>query len=270
MTNQPIKRIFLLGFLILITSGCGNDNSTIPTPISQNPTLISFPTVPSATQTPNVQFLDIQKKWEEGPHAQAEDEISCDVCHQLQNGMVTEKVARWDRNNGRYEPVSDHNDLCLNCHEGYDRAKAAHKDFVCLDCHDQHSAGASCFDCHQQITDLSGTVPSTPVGGHENGTEDACSGSGCHSSATQVAKMPFSVHGVQHARVACAACHDADGLQVGPLADGSRWVSWSPSPVDGSDAPFYSHNLQYAVDCQRCHFEDNPWGLIQNGTQTRD
>jgi hypothetical protein len=266
MKYQDMMRIILPGVLFVVVSGCGGNQVNSPTPLPQSPTSSATPAV--VTQTPNAQFLDIQHQWEESPHAQVEDEVSCDICHPLQNGVITEKVARWDRSNGRYEPVSDHNDLCLTCHEGYDHAEAAHKDFLCLDCHDQHSTGASCFDCHQQITDLSGKVPATPVGGHSNGPDDACSGSGCHSSATQVARMPFSVHGVQHARVTCAACHDADGLQVGPLSDGSRWVSWSRSPVDGSDAPFYSHNLQYAVDCERCHFVDNPWGLATDNIQT--
>lgn len=255
-------------FLIIFVSGCGSDATHQPTSISQSPTLSSTPTAPLATETPDVQFLDIQNKWEESPHAQIEDEVACDGCHQLLNGIVTEKVAKWNQNTGQYELISNNDDLCLNCHEGYGHAENAHKDFGCLECHDQHNPSASCFDCHKQIVDLSNQIPATPVGGHNNGMDGACSGSGCHSAATQVAKMPFSTHGIQHAGVTCSACHDANELQVGPLPDGSAWVSWIKSPVDGTDMPFYSHNLQYSVDCQRCHFENNPWGLPTSDTQT--
>lgn len=268
MINQLIQRIFIFGFLIAFVAGCGSEHGGQPTSLPESSTPPSTPAIPTITATPNIQLLDIQKAWGKSPHAQAADEVTCNVCHQVQNGAVTEEIVRWDQNNPQNESVSDYNELCANCHEEYDHAEATHKNLLCLDCHDPHSTSAECFDCHPQIIDLTGKVPSTPVGGHSNGTDDACSGSGCHSSATQVAKMPFSIHGIQHARVTCSACHDADGLQVGPLPDGSAWVSWSYSKDNGSEIPFSSHNLQYHVECQRCHYKNNPWELPTDGIQT--
>jgi len=271
MINKIIKRAILLGFLMTFASGCGNHDTNPSTLIVQSPTLPPTLLVPSSTQTPGEQVsLDIQNEWKKSLHAQADEKVTCDICHQSLNGVITEEVARWDQNSGQYELVSNDNDLCLNCHQGYDHAETAHKDFGCLECHDQHDPNASCFDCHEQIIDLSNQIPATPVGGHNNGMDSACSGSGCHSMATQAAKMPFSTHGIQHARVACSACHDADELQVGPFPDGSAWASWISSPVDGIEVPFYSHNLQYKVNCQRCHFENNLWGLSTDATQVEN
>ncbi len=116
-------------------------------------------------------------------------------------------------------------------------------------------------------------VPATPVDGHNTGMDTLCNGSGCHSVATQVATMPFSVHGAQHTGVTCAACHDADGLEVGPQDNGSTWVPWRSYKIDGeaTSIPFSSHNLQYQVDCSRCHYEDNPWDLhSMGGGQSED
>ena len=263
-----MKKTLLIGFLAIIVTGCvGNDVNTVTPPV-EAPTPFATPTTlpePTATRTPDVQPLqsEIQTKWENGSHAQAVDSVHCDTCHQLQNGVVTSNIAWWNQDAGQYESVTENSNLCRNCHAGYDYAQAAHENLTCLDCHDQHSTSASCFDCHGQIKAVTIQVPSTPVDGHPNGVDAFCNGSGCHSVATQVAEMPSSVHGEQHATVTCAACHDAQGLQVGPMEDGSAWVSWHKSELEGerTSMPFYSHNLQYEVDCKRCHYENNPWDL---------
>ena len=66
-----------------------------------------------------------------------------------------------------------------------------------------------------------------------------------------------------HAAVNCVACHDASGLKVGPTPDKKTWLTFRPADPRGKpgDSPYISHDLQRKVDCARCHFPNNPWGL---------
>lgn len=262
------KRMFLFCCLAIVLVGCaeggGNAQFPVTSPIvpTTNPIAVSSAT-PTATAL-SVEQMEIESKWENGPHAHAAEAVGCRSCHRLQDGALMTGIAWWDADAGRYVPVDDGNDLCLKCHNGYDTAQMAHADMACLDCHDQHSARASCFTCHEQVKQEALTVPPTPVDGHPNGGQMAyCESAGCHSVATQVAQMPFSVHGGIHAAVTCAACHEADGYEVGPVQDGNEWVVWLPTALNGETVsmPYQSHNLQYTVDCTRCHYEANPWGL---------
>jgi len=258
------KKLFLVGFLLIILSGCtvvGMSVTDVPEDI---PTPQLIPTMPTATLMPEAETsLEIRSQWGQSPHAQATNEVACDMCHETKGGVVTSDIAFWNEFAREYEHVDDDSDLCRNCHEDYDHSETIHKEFSCLDCHDSHSTFASCLDCHTQVVESSLQVPATPIDGHNTGMDSLCNGSGCHSVATQVARMPFSIHGAQHSKISCEACHDADGLQVGPLAGEDVWTSWysSGSGEEPTLVPFSSHNLQLEVDCLRCHYDDNPWGL---------
>ena len=263
MIKAKMKSV-IVWLLIIALSGCvGNSINAVSFPTKAEVSQI-FPITPTITQASNTElFLDVQHAWEQGPHAQMTDEVKCDTCHQSQDGDAVDDIALKNRFTGKSEAVDNYSDLCRGCHEDYDHAESAHKSFACLDCHDPHTGFASCFDCHQQIAEQSIQVPATPVDGHNTGMDSLCNGSGCHSVATQVAGMPFSVHGTQHSGVSCSACHDAEDVPVGPLDDEKIWVSWRESESNGEPIilPFTSHNLQYHVDCNRCHFEGNPWEL---------
>ena len=83
----------------------------------------------------------------------------------------------------------------------------------------------------------------------------------CHDASV------YSGAPVVHAPVAggaCVACHDASGLEVGPFEYLSEWVTFRSTEFFGqiSTNPYKSHKVQLVVDCARCHFVDNPWGLM--------
>jgi hypothetical protein len=71
-------------------------------------------------------------------------------------------------------------------------------------------------------------------------------------------------HGSVHIDVACVACHDASGLEVGPIEGKGQWKTFRTTELLGrsSREPYQSHNLQREVACDRCHYADNPWGLV--------
>jgi hypothetical protein len=239
---------------------------TAPNGDSQLPIL--SPIAPSATSTSEAQtrLVDIQRQWEGSPHAQVEDAVDCQNCHQLQNGLATSELAWWNERSGMYEFVANSTDLCLKCHTEYDDTKSAHAQKACTDCHDEHMVKSSCFDCHDQIRMESIQALATPIDGHPGGMAADCEGSGCHSMATQkaqMAEMAFSIHGTSHANVSCEACHAADDFEVGPTQDENIWVLWRKIKINGETllVPYRSHNLQYEVDCARCHFDGNPWNL---------
>lgn len=250
------KLLHFLVWIILLT-GCVSEQTDTPPPVEV--------VTPVATQLPEVENdqSEMIEDWEISGHAQAKDVIDCDACHQVKNGSVIPGIVWWNQDLGEYEIVSDGNELCVKCHAEYNNAETVHVDLTCLDCHETHSNAASCFGCHYQLKWSGVEVQPTPSDGHPNGDTAFCEGSGCHSVATQVANVANSIHGSTHAMVTCVACHASEGNPVGPLPGGTNWVLWREGRDNGDDKlkPYQSHNLQFEVDCARCHFETNPWGL---------
>ena len=259
---NKIIRLILISFIAVFINGCTGANILTPEPYLITPTATAItPTMELSSQA-EVQQSDARENWTNSDHAQAGNTVDCYVCHQIQNGLATKDIAWRNQETGQYESLADSNGLCTKCHPDADTAEKAHSDKACVDCHNPHSLTASCLNCHKQIKQAAVIAPSTPTDGHPNDTP-FCEGSGCHSIATQAAQSPMSIHGSSHANVACEDCHDADGLQVGPTQDGSVWLLWREVEISGKKTlmPYQSHNLQFEVDCDRCHFEGNPWNL---------
>lgn len=220
---------------------------------------------PTETISPQMQARqnEITSIWENSVHAQASNPVNCNDCHLTENGVVLEAVYWRNQQTGQYEAVSGGSSVCGQCHSI--SAEHAHKLFDCVDCHDPHKVEASCTDsgCHSNIQTVFYEIPATPVGGHPASGSSFCGGNNCHSVATAVAQSAGSIHGPAHASVTCEACHDASQLQVGPFADNGNWVTLQLGEFNGESVktPSFSHDIQLEVDCARCHFEDNPWGL---------
>jgi hypothetical protein len=202
--------------------------------------------------------------------------IRCDVCHAVSKGIASSEIAWWDQATGEYEAVASSTALCEKCHADTevlrhrrDLGNAAHAGFRCTNCHDAHSTTTSCTQagCHTDIGQAAGqaTPPATPSVGHQAGSQGFCGGPQCHASATAAAQGTRLMHDGIHAVVTCVACHDASGLEVGPLEDGSAWVTWRKTELLGreNNEPYQSHAITRQVDCLRCHNAGNPWGLVE-------
>jgi hypothetical protein len=266
---NKITGLILVSIFAIVVVGCTGiaTETSVPEKYFVTPALPVITPTMTLSSGLQTQQSNIHENWINSAHAQTDSVVNCDVCHQLQNGIAAKDIAWLNQTTNQYEVVADSNDLCTECHVDADTAETAHSDEACVDCHNPHSLTASCLGCHKQIKQAAVIAPSTPTDGHPNDTP-FCEGSGCHSIATQAAQSPFSIHGVNHAKVACVACHDADGFHVGPSEDGSVWSLWHEVEVDGKKTllPYQSHNLQFEVDCERCHFEGNSWGLrLLNG-----
>ncbi len=168
--------------------------------------------------------------------------IGCDVCHRLENGKADTEIAWFNKARGMHESVANATVLCEKCHtdtnvlrHSRDLGKSAHIGFQCTQCHDPHTTQASCTSAR------------------------------CHASVPRTAE-----HDATHANVNCVACHDASRLQVGFDNQGKTWVTWRTTEINGrkTTASYISHNLQKAVDCVRCHFIGNPWGLLESVGKT--
>jgi len=161
------------------------------------------------------------------------DSVQCNVCHRMKKGVADPQYA-WLA----IPPIDDYEDLasttelCVKCHievdvEGHMPVEiaGAHADYTCTQCHDAHATTATCAtdDCHPDVVE-----PITPIPGHD---ED-------------------------HQIVACWACHDADGLEIG-IDEQGMWTT----VVGESKEPFASHNTVTEALCERCHFPSNPWDL---------
>lgn len=228
----------------------------IPTP---SPTDTPRPTPTSTPQIPAHQY-EITDIWEKSPHALAADPVGCEDCHSVENGIVMNELQHGKPQTGRNEAGLGEDPICGRCHQ-VPSVGSAHPDFSCGDCHDPHVVKVSCTDsgCHSNIPTVFYELPATPTNGHPTNGSSFCGGGNCHSMATAVAQTTRSIHGPAHAFVACEACHGGSPMKAGPSLENGRWVLLHE---DGSELPF-SHDLQSGVDCSRCHFENNPWGLSQ-------
>lgn len=292
---SPIRSLLLFCIVALWVTGCAPDAINEPAPGESV-------VLPEVRATPDPQMAQIQQAWERGPHADTYalekgpntycarchspanwdteatidpppncvsckfafepepriaagnplvDEadwqsIDCAVCHPVEDGVVQAQIAWYDRQTGYYETVSSSAELCSQCHRDTETLRharplgdEAHADFDCTDCHDAHDTTASCggTECHEEV-----------IAAREGQTEAEHKG-----------------HDAAHAAVACVACHDATGLEVGPLEDQAGWMTFRTVDLLGrsSTEAYQSHQLGLDVDCRRCHFAGNLWGLSE-------
>jgi len=185
--------------------------------------------------------------------------INCETCHRVEDDVVQEGVAWLNPLTGEYKEVNTPNELCTKCHltsqgvsytggRGVEHeiylGGSAHKNWAgmledvrkpeyCTECHDPHTqVPKQCQDCH---------------------TIDEAT----HAKGKYVAMKEV---------LTCMACHDAGGYDVGPHPDEAMGGIWVPQETTvGRGGPttsaVVSHSIQWQVDCDRCHFEENPWGL---------
>ncbi len=167
--------------------------------------------------------------------------IDCNVCHKVdKKGNVQPEYAWLEiAPLEEYTDVASPTELCLKCHAPVDLSNhasvtvsGAHEGYECTQCHSAHSTTAS------------------------------CTASGCHDAT-------IAVHDSHHQQVTCAACHDDSGMEVDIHAETGKWSTYLPSTVEpnGAHFAFTSHNLTAKVNCSRCHFTGNPWGIPESVTQ---
>ena len=173
--------------------------------------------------------------------------VGCDVCHKVDGGVVSSQIAIWNNGMGKYDAVATTTQLCEKCHTdslGGTRHKVhlgggAHSNQIgqttkrpelCTDCHDPHSLKADCATCHAKAL-----KPDKPISGHD----------------------------AAHANVKCVACHDASGMKVRPVEGKNYWTTGNVSVRATTETftPLTSHDFKKAVDCVRCHYDNNPWKL---------
>jgi predicted CXXCH cytochrome family protein len=216
--------------------------------------------------------------------------IDCQVCHRMEDGHADPDPAWQDPASGYYETVGSSSELCEKCHQDNptlrhhrDLGDAAHNGYECTECHDAHSAKASCLSCHvarftsrprfipehqdvnsnDQCRECHADAWSTHDMELQQSGDDNCLG--CHERLMGLETIPPIMYGHSeaHQAVNCVACHDASGLTVGPLEGMQLWMAFRTTELLGRETttPYQSHNLQGSVDCSRCHFQGNSWGL---------
>lgn len=179
--------------------------------------------------------------------------VTCVMCHQedkkgnLQPEVSWLEIPPLDE----YASVETHSELCLKCHDtegiaehGQVDVGSGHADMQCTECHSPHSTTATCVtgDCHAGVLSDTDETP-----GHDD----------------------------DHKDVSCAACHDSAGWDVGPHPETGIWVTFGPwsyqetvdgevTVLDSGTTPFSSHDLGLEVNCERCHFSGNTWGLTES------
>lgn len=168
--------------------------------------------------------------------------ISCNVCHEVdKKGNVQAEYAWLEiAPLEEYADVASPTELCLKCHGPVDipdhgsvTVSGVHQGYECTICHSAHSTVASC---------------------------DAA---GCHDSAS------IAAHDAYHQDVKCTTCHDGDGMELAPAEETGLWNTFLTAAGSAGENrfPYTSHNMVREVDCSRCHFTSNPWGLLEDVVQ---
>jgi hypothetical protein len=174
--------------------------------------------------------------------------IPCKVCHKLdkkgnvQPEIMWLEIAPLDE----YIAVASPSELCLKCHapaeipgHGIIDLANAHADYQCTGCHSAHSTTATCANA------------------------------GCHSDVLDPAKS-IPGHDADHQTVACVACHDGGGMQVGIDENtGLLTTFFTAATAEGASQNFHfaSHNIVLQASCERCHYAGNPWNLSESVEQ---
>ncbi len=286
-------RIFCLGLIACICAGCQT-----PAPIRTSQKSPTAPVIPTVTESVSQKYPQEWNDWEAGPHSVAYDlgkgpntycarchspqnwdsnaqidpvpncvsckfefeaspriavgnpligesewkGIGCEVCHRVENAVTNPAISWFNQQTGYSETITSSSQLCEKCHMDTQTLRYkielgvdAHNDFTCTDCHQSHSTFASCSSetCHSDVTFSEELNPDHPG------------------------------HTTFHQSVNCTACHDASGLDVGPMEGTEIWTTFRTTEVLGraQTVPYTSHNLTTEIECKRCHFLDNPWGI---------
>ncbi|MEW6717354.1 MAG: hypothetical protein AB1345_07620 [Chloroflexota bacterium] len=216
--------------------------------------------------------------------------IGCEVCHNVSDGVADAGIGWLNPTTGYHETVASVTGLCEKCHldtqtlrHKRDLGEGVHSTFECTTCHDAHSVKANCINCHSIV--MSDTPLATlehpsavsnegcrrchPQAWDKHDREIRLSGNdncmACHDELVVDTTQALAqmAHNVAHSAVSCIACHDASGLEVGPIEGQNLWVTFRTVTLLGRSQtePYQSHNLQRVVDCGRCHYSGNPWGL---------
>ena len=163
--------------------------------------------------------------------------IECHVCHQADGDEIEPEIAWLEiAQIEEYEEVAGSTELCQKCHLAGEitghasvTVEGDHEGYQCTQCHEVHSTAAS------------------------------CGGEGCHDQMAE----PITGHDEAHAAVNCVACHDSTGMEVGPDPATSAWTTFITAMKENEMRAFSSHSTQLSVDCERCHYSQNPWGLSE-------
>jgi len=194
--------------------------------------------------------------------------VECNTCHEVENCQLAVEPAWYEQRTGGYVSIEDTIELCEKCHtdtQMLSLGDKTHAGFSCTTCHDAHRLETSCTNqgCHRSLDSVNPLAIN-----FTHPSNDNCYQAGCHGGfvltptpeSTVVPRIVWNHRDGNHNAVSCAACHDANGLEVGMLD--SVWVT-----INSSAMEYYpSHNIQRSVDCNRCHFVDNPWGLMDIST----
>ncbi len=170
-------------------------------------------------------------------------DIPCFVCHEKDKKDNIQPEYTWLEiaATEEYAKVDTPTELCQKCHNEAElpghvvsQLGGAHGEYECTDCHDAHDTVASCgdVDCHGDVVE-----PAESIAGHD---ED-------------------------HQLVSCEACHDGDALVVGPSEEDGIWRTYVAVPSGDTEktVSYTSHNIMLDAPCERCHFAENPWGLVE-------
>jgi hypothetical protein len=173
--------------------------------------------------------------------------ISCGVCHKVTDNEVNPTITWHNPETNYYESMATSQQLCEKCHLDtetlrykIDLGTTVHVDYDCTDCHQPHSVAANCQD------------------------------TGCHAEVKFTeANRNGNKHTTAHQSIKCTACHDASGLDVDKIEGDDTWTTFRTVEVLGraQTKPYTSHNLTTDINCQKCHYPENPWNLPLNDAE---
>ena len=210
---------------VLNTEGLNNECADCHSPLNWLPT--DKADLPTSCQSCKIPF-EVKEPTE--PVSEADWlSVECNICHVVEAGGTVSQVSWLNAMKTMpgeppvYDTVSSNTELCVKCHT--DTGTFLYKRDMGISTH----TSEECISCHDT-----------------HSLEASCTS--CHAD-------PIPGHDEEHTNIACIACHDASGLDIGPVEGENKWTTFR------NGDPYVSHNLQLEVDCTRCHYANNSWGL---------
>ncbi|HKJ27008.1 MAG TPA: multiheme c-type cytochrome [Anaerolineales bacterium] len=225
--------------------------------------------------------------------------IGCEVCHRMNGRVADSEFAWYDKSTGYYEVMQTSTELCEKCHQNSEEflmhkremGEEVHVGFTCTECHDPHDPYVTCgsSSCHSDIAQLRTLSTENHIGITDKSQCLACHPAGmdthsmelqrtgekdclvCHDYFANLGEDDLApvYHSGVHVDVACEICHDGSSMEIGLMEESEKWVTLREVvlPFREYSKEYKSHNLSLSVDCARCHYKDNEWGLPEDVTE---
>jgi hypothetical protein len=275
-----------LTIVAVATIAAAADRDTEARSITPATVVMQLPDARGAMERPRVEF-------NHSAHTTALKQEGCEVCHAIDDGKITPKLAATVNLTDRDDLIDAFHDTCTGCHQ--ERAAAARESgpVTCGECHVRLDPGVSgrspmafdyslhgrhanayedkCENCHHVYDEVLRELK------YEKGAEEGCRS--CHGAVDEEKKLSLrnashrdcvschlarSKQGLEGGPVLCVGCHDAENQreirrleEIPRLLRGQPDTVWIAADEARSAVVAFNHEAHetFTTTCSTCHHQ---------------